>query len=217
MSTIVKFENVVAVAGSFPVLTGVDISVQEGEIVLLQGKNGAGKTSFLRACAGLLRINDGSAQVFGFDMRVNRQAPRRYIGLLGHENNLYRDLWAIEHVEFRAVLGGGQKSDAAEALARVGLTSRLWSVPISALSAGQRRKVAIASLIANRPRLWLLDEPHSALDALSRADLNAILKEAAASGATVVFASHEGVLSEELSSRVVTMRGGQVVGDSGAR
>ena len=204
MSTIVKFENVVAVAGSFPVLTGVDISVQEGEIVLLQGKNGAGKTSFLRACAGLLRINDGSAQVFGFD-------------LLGHENNLYRDLWAIEHVEFRAVLGGGQKSDAAEALARVGLTSRLWSVPISALSAGQRRKVAIASLIANRPRLWLLDEPHSALDALSRADLNAILKEAAASGATVIFASHEGVLSEELSSRVVTMRGGQVVGDSGAR
>ena len=171
----------------------------------------------MRACAGLLRINDGSAQVFGFDLRVNRQAPRRYIGLLGHENNLYRDLWAIEHVEFRAVLGGGQKSDAAEALARVGLTSRLWSVPISALSAGQRRKVAIASLIANRPRLWLLDEPHSALDALSRADLNAILKEAAASGATVIFASHEGVLSEELSSRVVTMRGGQVVGDSGAR
>ena len=108
MSTIVKFENVVAVAGSFPVLTGVDISVQEGEIVLLQGKNGAGKTSFLRACAGLLRINDGSAQVFGFDMRVNRQAPRRYIGLLGHENNLYRDLWAIEQVEIRAVLGGGQ-------------------------------------------------------------------------------------------------------------
>ena len=69
----------------------------------------------------------------------------------------------------------------------------------------------------NRPRLWLLDEPHSALDAASRADLNAILKEAAASGATVIFASHEGVLSEELSSRVVTLRGGQVVEDSSAR
>ena len=97
------------------------------------------------------------------------------------------------------------------------MASRLWSVPISALSAGQRRKVAIASLIVNRPRLWLLDEPHSALDAASRADLNAILKEAAASGATVIFASHEGVLSEELSSRVVTLRGGQVVEDSSAR
>ena len=217
MSTVVNFANVVAVAGSFPVLTGVDITVQEGEIVLLQGKNGAGKTSLLRACAGLIRINDGSAQVFGFDMRINRQAPRRYIGLLGHGNNLYRDLWAIEHVEFRAVAGGGQRGDAAEALARVGLASRLWSVPISALSAGQRRKVAIASLIVNRPRLWLLDEPHSALDAASRADLNAILKEAAASVATVIFASHEGVLSEELSSRVVTLRGGQVVEDSSAR
>ena len=216
MSAVVEFENVVAVVGSFPVLTGVDVSVQEGEIVLLQGKNGAGKTSFLRACAGLIRINDGSARVFGFDMRVDRQAPRRYIGLLGHENNLYRDLWAIEYVEFRAIAGGGQKIDSQEALARVGLASRLWSVPISALSAGQRRKVAIAALIATRPRLWLLDEPHAALDAASRADLNAILKEAAASGATVIFASHEGVLSEELSSRVVTLRGGQVVEDSGA-
>ena len=120
-----------AVAGSFPVLTGVDITVQEGEIVLLQGKNVAGNTSVLRACAGLIRINDGSAQVFGFDMRITRQAPRRYIGLLGHENNLYRDLWAIEHVEFRAVAGGGLRGDAAQAIARVGLASRLWSVASS--------------------------------------------------------------------------------------
>ncbi|MDP7066492.1 MAG: heme ABC exporter ATP-binding protein CcmA [Acidimicrobiales bacterium] len=216
MSAVVEFEDVVAVTGSFPVLTGVDVSVNEGEIVLVRGENGAGKTSFLRACAGLLRVSAGSARVLGFDMRVDRRTPRRYIGLLGHENNLYRDLWAKEHVEFRAAAGGGPKSDAEAALAKVGFPSTLWSVPISALSAGQRRKVAIASVIATRPRLWLLDEPHAALDAESRTNLNSVLREAASAGATVVFASHESALSKELSSRVITLQGGRVAGDSGA-
>ena len=216
MSAVVEFDDVVAVTGSFPVLTGVDVSVNEGEIVLVRGENGAGKTSFLRACAGLLRVSAGSARVLGFDMRVDRRTPRRYIGFLGHENNLYRDLWAKEHVEFRAAAGGGPKSDAEAALAKVGFPSTLWSAPISALSAGQRRKVAIASVIATRPRLWLLDEPHAALDAESRTNLNSVLREAASAGATVVFASHESALSKELSSRVITLQGGRVAGDSGA-
>ncbi len=215
MSAVVEFEDVVAVTGSFPVLTGVDVSVNEGEVVLVRGENGAGKTSFLRACAGLLRVSAGSARVLGVDMRVDRRRPGRYIGFLGHENNLYRDLWAKEHVEFRAATGGVPKSDAEAALAKVGLPSNLWSVPISALSAGQRRKIAIASVIVARPRLWLLDEPHAALDAESRTTLNSVLREAAFSGATIVFASHEGALSEELSSRVITLQGGRVAGDSG--
>ena len=215
MSAVVEFEDVIAVTGSFPVLTGVDVSVNEGEIVLVRGENGAGKTSFLRACAGLLRGRAGSARVLGFDMRVDRRTPRRYIGFLGHENNLYRDLWAKEHVEFRAAAGRGSKSDAEAALAKVGFPSSLWSVPISALSAGHRRKIAIASVIVARPRLWLLDEPHAALDAESRTTLNSVLREAVSSGATVVFASHEGALSEELSSRVITLQGGRVAGDSG--
>ena len=94
-----------AVAGSFPVLTGVDITVQEGEIVLLQGKTGPERP----ALGPAPDFKDQRwFRSFWVDMRINRQAPRRYIGLLGHENNLYRDLWAIEHVEFRCP-GGGQK------------------------------------------------------------------------------------------------------------
>ena len=102
MSAVVEFEKVVAVAGSFPVLTGLDLRVDQGEVVLLRGENGAGKTSFLRACAGLISVSSGDAHVLGFDMRVDRRAPRRYIGLLGHENSLYQDLWVREHVQFRA-------------------------------------------------------------------------------------------------------------------
>ena len=216
MSPVVEFEKVVAVAGSFPVLTGLNLRVDQGEVVLLQGENGAGKTSFLRACAGLISVSSGDAHVLGFDMQIDRRAPRRYIGLLGHENNLYRDLWVREHVEFRATAVGAAQSDTDAVLLRVGVPKQLWSVPIGSLSAGQRRKVAIASLVVGRPRLWLLDEPHASLDSESRQNLDAILAEASQLGATVIFTSHESPRTDGIASRVITMGGGRVLGDSGA-
>ena len=216
MSPVVEFEKVVAVAGSFPVLTGLNLRVDQGEVVLLQGENGAGKTSFLRACAGLISVSSGDAHVLGFDMQIDRRAPRRYIGLLGHENNLYRDLWVREHVEFRATAVGAAQSDTDAVLLRVGVPKQLWSVPIGSLSAGQRRKVAIASLVVGRPRLWLLDEPHASLDSESRQNLDAILAEASQLGATVIFTSHESPRTDGIASRVIAMGGGRVLGDSGA-
>ncbi len=216
MSTVVNFHKVVAVAGGFPVLAGLDIEIAKGEIVHLRGSNGAGKTSFMRVCAGLIPISDGDANVLGFDMRDDRRSPRRHIGLLGHDNHLYKDLWVQEHVEFRARATGAEAGDAGAALRRVGLSDRLWSVPIERLSAGQRRRVAIASMLVGRPQLWLLDEPHAALDYEGRGLLDEILVEAASSGATVVFASHERDLSKSVATRVVTLRGGRLLEDSGA-
>ncbi|SUZ64053.1 uncharacterized protein METZ01_LOCUS16907 [marine metagenome] len=216
MSTVVDFHKVVAVAGGFPVLAGLDIEIAPGEIVHLRGSNGVGKTSFLRACAGLIPIRAGEANVLGFDMRVDRRAPRRYIGLLGHENHLYTDLWVREHLEFRASVVGASEGDVGAALRRVGLSERLWSVPIERLSAGQRRRVAIASVLISRPQLWLLDEPHAALDSEGREFLDEILIDAASSGATVVFASHERDVLKSVASREVTLRGGRLWEDSGA-
>ena len=92
----------------------------------------------------------------------------------------------------------------------------LWTVPIGSLSAGQRRKVAIASLVVGRPRLWLLDEPHASLDTESRENLDLILAEASQLGATIIFASHESPLNQGIASRVITMGGGRVLEDSGA-
>ena len=216
MSTVVDFQKVVAVAGGFPVLAGLDIEITKGEIVHLRGSNGVGKTSFLRACAGLLQIQNGDATVLGFDLRDDRIAPRRYIGLLGHENHLYKDLWVREHLEFRAAAVGADQHDVAAALQRIGVSERLWAVPIERLSAGQRRRVAIASVLVGRPQLWLLDEPHAALDREGREVLDEILIDAASSGATVVLASHERDLSKSVTSRVVTLRGGRLWEDSGA-
>jgi energy-coupling factor transporter ATP-binding protein EcfA2 len=99
-----------------------------------------------------------------------------------------------------------------EALERLGIRDRLLTLPARRLSAGQRRRVALAALLARHPQLWLLDEPHAGLDAEHRDLLDGVLKDVTASGATVIAASHEERTSNVLADRVVTMSGGMVIG-----
>jgi ABC-type multidrug transport system ATPase subunit len=103
--------------------------------------------------------------------------------------------------------------DADPALERLGLTGRLRSTAAGRLSAGQRRRVALAALLARSPALWLLDEPHAGLDAGSRALLGELTGEAVSSGASVLLSSHEPQLSVPLADRVVSMVGGRVTGE----
>ena len=120
---------------------------------------------------------------------------------------------AAENVRF-AVRALGLRSSAADgALERLGLTGRLRSTPAGRLSAGQRRRVALAALVARRPALWLLDEPHAGLDATARTLLAQLVTEAVADGATVLLSSHEPQLSVPMADRVVSMAGGRVVGE----
>ncbi|HMT62784.1 MAG TPA: ATP-binding cassette domain-containing protein, partial [Microthrixaceae bacterium] len=100
--------------------------------------------------------------------------------------------------------------------ARAALAERLRSVAVARLSSGQRRRVSLAAMIVRRPRLWLLDEPHAGLDAEGRDLLDAMIAEAAASGATVLFASHELDRAVAVASRCVTIAGGVVVADDAA-
>jgi len=219
MAPAVLFRAAVALAGRFPALAGVDLVVAPGEVVVLEGANGAGKTSLLRACAGLLPVTQGEAVVLGCDLRRDRAGVRRLVGLLGHDATLYDDLTVAENVRFavRAGEGGraGRGSDAddriAAALERLGLTGRLARTPAGRLSAGQRRRTVLASLVARRPQLWLLDEPHAAFDAEGRRVVDAVVRDAAAGGAAVVLASHEHEVSSALADRVVSMAGGRVV------
>ena len=104
-----------------------------------------------------------------------------------------------------------QRAD--EALERLGLTGRLRTTPAGRLSAGQRRRVALAALLARRPALWLLDEPHAGLDATSRTLLGQLIGDAVADGASVLLSSHEPELSVPLADRVVSMGGGRVTGE----
>jgi len=213
MASAVFLRAAVALSGRFPALAGIDLTVVPGEIVVLEGPNGAGKTSVLRACAGLLPVTGGEAVVLGHDLRRNPTTVRRHVGMLGHAAALYDELTVVENVRFAVRAAGAGVDGIDGALDRLGLVGRLRRTPVGRLSAGQRRRVALAVLVARRPALWLLDEPHAALDAEARALLGQVVTESVAAGATVLLASHEPQASLPLAHRVVSLVGGRVVGE----
>ena len=211
MDLIVRFRSAVSLLGRFPALAGVDLDAARGEVVLLHGPNGAGKTTLLRACAGLVAIGAGEADVLGCDLRGDRRAVRRRVGLLGHASFLYDDLTVEDNLRFAARAAGGSVAAAGAAMTRLGLDGRLRRVRVGRLSAGQRRRTAVATVVARRPELWLLDEPHAGLDADGRDLLDAIVADAAAQGATVLLASHELERATGLATRRLLVAGGRVV------
>lgn len=207
---VVQLDDVVAVLGQFPALAGASLRVERGEIVLLRGPNGAGKTSLLRVCAGLLPIVRGSGTVLGLDLGTNRESIRRNVGLLGHQNGLYLDLTVIENVRFWGSTVGAGEDEMATAMRRLDVADRLADVEVRKLSAGQKRRTALACLIARRAQLWLLDEPHAGLDASARDELDTTLRRAAAAGATILVASHELDRAGNLATRIVDVIAGRV-------
>ena len=210
MAPAISLQSAVAVAGRFPVLAGVDLTLDEGAICTVLGANGAGKTSLLRLLAGLMSLERGSGSVLGLDL--NRQAAliRTQVGLMGHGIGLYEELLPKENLTFALRAARLDTNRADDALHRVGINGRIAKTPVGQLSAGQQRRVVLASLIARRPRLWLLDEPHASLDADARLLVGTIINEAANGGATVVATSHEPELAVPMADVVVTMAGGVI-------
>ncbi|HEV8296302.1 MAG TPA: heme ABC exporter ATP-binding protein CcmA [Acidimicrobiales bacterium] len=210
---VVHLRAAVALLGRFPALAGVDLDVEAGEVVLLQGPNGAGKTTLLRLCAGLLALESGEGAVLDHDLRRDRRALRREVGLIGHATFLYDELTVVENVRFWAQAAGATVADADAAIARLEIDARVRDIAVSRLSAGQRRRASIAAMVARRPRLWLLDEPHAGLDQAGRDVVDGLVHDAAAAGATVLIASHELERARTIAPRVVTIAGGIVHDD----
>ena len=207
---VIDLVDAVAVLGSFPALAGATLIVRRGEIVLLRGPNGAGKTTLLRLCAGLVPLERGQGRILGVDLVHDRELVRHRVGMIGHNNGLYSDLTVAENVRFWGRTVGASASEVDAALHRMGLNGRLADLTVSRLSAGQKRRTALAGLVARRAELWLLDEPHAGLDASGRDELDQVLKMAAASGATVMVASHELERAGQLATRQVEVVAGQV-------
>lgn len=170
------------VRGGRTLYDGLSFSLLSGELFLLTGPNGSGKTSLLRQIAGLLPLDDGSLVFEGFD-RVEETH------FAGHAAAVKEALTVSENLAFWCDLYGSKGPAPEAALAKLKLGS-LESLPARVLSAGQRRRLALARLVAIKRKLWLLDEPDTALDADGRATLLEIIAAHRADGGIVVMASH---------------------------
>ena len=183
----------------------VNLTVEQGQRLLLIGANGSGKTTLLRSLATLLIPSRGELRLFGMDPRQQRTAIRRRLGFFSHNIGLYEDLSAVDNLAVQARLAGQDASRNAmmAALEQVGLEDR--PDPIRRYSAGMRRRVALASMLLKSPELILLDEPFSALDPAGMAQMSDIIRTLPG---TVVVTSHQVERAAALCDRAVLLQGG---------
>ncbi|MDD5563833.1 MAG: ABC transporter ATP-binding protein [Thermoanaerobaculaceae bacterium] len=203
--------------GSTPAVVGLDLAVTRGEVVGLIGPDGAGKTSTLRACAGLLRPSRGEVRVLGEEAWANRRALHRRLGYLAQRFALYGDLTVDENVQFFALLLGvaGWRARREMLLDRVGLTP-FRARQADRLSGGMKQKLALACSLMHSPEVLLLDEPTTGVDPVTRREFWRLLADLVAEGLTLVLATP--YLDEaERCSRVVLMHEGRVLADAAPR
>jgi len=172
--------------GGRDVFGGISFSVAGGEGLMVAGRNGAGKSSLLRMVAGLLRIASGRLALEGGDSELTVGEQAHY---LGHQDALKPALSVSENLRFWSDFLGGDATDIGGPLAAVGLDS-LADLPAAYLSAGQRRRLSIARLLAVKRPIWLLDEPTSALDAAAQERLRYIMGIHLADGGLILAATH---------------------------
>jgi heme exporter protein A len=168
------------------VFSGLGFALSSGEAMVVTGPNGAGKSSLLRLCAGLLRPMKGRLSLAEGDPELSIGEQAHY---LGHQDALKAALTVRENLAFWAAFLGGRQLVDDSALAAVGL-STIAGLPAGYLSAGQRRRLSIARLIAVERPIWLLDEPTSALDVAAQGLLGALMARHLAGGGLVLAATH---------------------------
>lgn len=187
------------VRGERELFSGLDVALRPGEVLQVEGENGAGKTSLLRVLAGLAR--------YGFEGEITRPVPLLYIGHLSAVKELLTPrenlAWHVDgHADYR-------DSDVCAALANVGLAG-YEDVPSHQLSAGQHRRVNLARLHLSRQPLWLLDEPFTAIDRDGVASLEALFVSHARRGGAVVLTSHQPLRMEYPLTRLMLRPGGEL-------
>jgi heme exporter protein A len=172
--------------GGREVFAGLNFAAESGEALVVTGHNGAGKTTLLRLIAGLLEPAQGEIELSGGAADASLPEQAHY---LGHRDALKPALTVLENLQFWYAFLGGRDAPAASALDAVGLAG-LAGLPAGYLSAGQRRRLSVARLLAAPRPVWLLDEPTAALDSAGQQRLLRLMQAHLAGGGIIVAATH---------------------------
>jgi heme exporter protein A len=205
MITRLVVENLSLQRGERTLFAGLSFGLASGEAIALTGANGAGKTSLLRAVAGFIRPAAGLISFHGPDGRLEPEDARAgAVHLLGHHDGLKPGRTAWEELRFQTLWAGGDEASARRAVEALKLEP-LLSLEIRKLSAGQRRRVALARVVAAPRPLWLLDEPLAPLDATRRKRVGELMAEHLDAGGMILAAVHDPL---PIKARKVTVGGG---------
>ncbi|MDA1279150.1 MAG: ABC transporter ATP-binding protein [Chloroflexi bacterium] len=211
----IEARSIIKNFGDTAVLRGLDLSIPPGEVTVLVGANGTGKSTLLRILATLTKADSGSASVVGIDLAENGPLVRGLTGSVLHAPMLYSDMTVRENLMFFAALYRlSNVDDLIERFAnKVGIESRLDD-RVRTLSHGFQKRVALARALMHEPRILLLDEPESGLDAVSVGRLDDLIDEYRSSGRTVLMTTHVVEHGLEIADRAVVLTGGVVVLES---
>jgi len=228
MTPVVSAQKIYKSFGSVDVLQGIDLEVNEREVLCLIGPSGSGKSTLLRCINHLEKIDAGRLYVDGVlvgykqrgdklhELRENEVAfQRKDIGMVFQRFNLFPHMTALENImeapiQVRREPKAQVRQRALELLDRVGLADKAKNYPAQ-LSGGQQQRVAIARALAMQPKLMLFDEPTSALDPELVGDVLGVMKQLAKDGMTMVVVTHEMQFAREVADKVLFMDGGVVV------
>jgi ABC-2 type transport system ATP-binding protein len=199
-----------------PVVQGLELRVRAGEFYALLGPNGAGKTTILRMVAGITPADAGTISVYGIDALADPVAAKRMIAWVSDEPMVYDRLTPLEYLEFVA---GLWQMDAAEADARarellgwLGLTPHA-NERCGGFSKGMLQKVALAGALVHEPKLIILDEPLTGLDAGSARQVKDVLKEKVRQGVTVIMTTHILEVAERMAERIGVLAHGRLIAE----
>jgi ABC-2 type transport system ATP-binding protein len=197
-----------------PAVDGLDLTVRTGEFYALLGPNGAGKTTTLRMVVGLLRPDAGSISVLGHDALADPVAAKHVMAWISDEPMIYDKLTPFEYLEFVAGLWGIEAAAAEERanhlLDWLGLQDQAHQ-RCEGFSKGMRQKVALAGALVHDPRVIVLDEPLTGLDAASARQVKTVLRERVSAGGAVIMTTHILEVAERMADRIGVIAGGRLI------
>ena len=199
-----------------PVVSGIDLTISAGEFYALLGPNGAGKTTILRMVAGLLPPDAGSIHIFGIDARRDPVAAKRLVAWVSDEPMVYDRLTPLEYLEFVAGLWQMEPavaaSQARKLLAWLGLEPHRDEL-CGGFSKGMLQKVALAGALVHDPKLIILDEPLTGLDAGSARQVKDVLRDKVSQGVTVIMTTHILEVAERMAERIGVIAQGRLLAE----